>query len=73
MIAPAPISAAIAPNPLAPPVVLASASGVRRRLLENAGVPVIVDPGRADEEEIKRAMHADVEFLRLRLQAERDS
>jgi septum formation protein len=59
MTAPAPISVAGAPSPLAPPVVLASASGVRRRLLENAGVSVIIDPGRADEEEIKRAMHAD--------------
>ena len=54
MTAPAPISVAVAPSPLAPPVVLASASGVRRRLLENAGVPVIVDPGRADEEEGNR-------------------
>lgn len=59
MTAPARSSAGVAPNVLAPRVVLASASGVRRRLLENAGVPVVVDPGRADEEEIKRAMRAD--------------
>ena len=42
----------------APKVVLASASAVRRTMLESAGVSVIVDPGRADEEEIKRAMKA---------------
>jgi septum formation protein len=48
----------IAPGPDAPKVVLASASVVRRTMLENAGVSVIVDAGQVDEEEIKRAMKA---------------
>lgn len=37
-------------------IVLASASVVRRALLENAGVRVVVDPGRVDEDEIKSAL-----------------
>jgi septum formation protein len=38
------------------PIILASASAIRRTLLENAGVRVIVDPGRVDEDEIKSAL-----------------
>jgi septum formation protein len=38
------------------PIVLASASAIRRTLLENAGVTLVVDPGRVDEEEIKSAL-----------------
>ncbi len=52
-------AAGIASGDGAPQIVLASASDARRRLLENAGVPIIVDPGLADEDEVKRAMHAD--------------
>jgi septum formation protein len=43
----------------APNVVLASASAIRRTLLANAGVPIAVDPGAVDEDEVKRAMRAD--------------
>ena len=48
-----------APVPAAPRVVLASASAVRRRLLEGAGVAVTVAPAHIDEDEIKRAMRAE--------------
>lgn len=40
-------------------VVLASASMTRRRLLEDAGVPHIVEPSRVDEEEIKIGLRAE--------------
>ncbi len=46
-------------KPGSPDVVLASGSAIRRALLENAGVPVIIDPGKVDEDEVKRAMRAD--------------
>jgi septum formation protein len=39
-----------------PAIVLASASAIRRTLLENAGVALVVDPGRVDEDEIKSAL-----------------
>jgi septum formation protein len=41
------------------PVVLASASMTRRRLLEGAGVPHIVAPSRVDEDEIKLGLRAE--------------
>jgi len=41
------------------PLVLASASGVRRRLLENAGVDFQVDPANVDEEGLKTAIRAE--------------
>ncbi|SET38652.1 Maf family protein [Oceanicella actignis] len=40
-------------------VVLASASRARARMLEAAGVPVVIEPARVDEAEIKRAMLAE--------------
>ena len=40
-------------------IVLASASITRRRLLEGAGVPHIVEPSRVDEDEIKLSMRAE--------------
>ena len=40
-------------------VVLASASITRRRLLEGAGVPHIVEPSRVDEDEIKLSLRAE--------------
>lgn len=40
-------------------VVLASASETRRRLLEDAGVPLMVAAARVDEDEIKASMIAD--------------
>ena len=46
-------------KPGAPPVVLASGSAIRHSLLANAGIPVTVDPGAVDEDEVKRAMRAD--------------
>lgn len=39
-----------------PAIVLASASAIRRTLLENAGVALVVDPGRVDEDEIKSSL-----------------
>lgn len=42
-----------------PPLVLASASAVRRALLSNAGLEVAIDPGAIDEDEVKRALRAD--------------
>lgn len=42
-----------------PPVILASASATRRRLLEAAGVALTAVPARIDEEEIKASMAAD--------------
>jgi septum formation protein len=39
-----------------PAIVLASASAIRRTLLENAGVALVVDPGRVDEDEIKASL-----------------
>ena len=38
------------------PLVLASASRIRRTLLENAGIPVIVDPADIDEQAVKTTM-----------------
>lgn len=49
---------AIAPQPGAPGVVLASASKVRRQLLENAGVAITVIAAAVDEDEVKRALKA---------------
>ena len=40
-------------------VVLASASPIRRALLERAGIDVVVDPARVDEEEIRIGLDAD--------------
>jgi len=47
------------PEPDVPPVVLASASAVRHRLLSGAGVSHTVDPARIDEDEVKRALAAE--------------
>jgi len=41
------------------PLVLASASGVRARLLGNAGVAAICEPAGIDEDEIKKALRAE--------------
>jgi septum formation protein len=41
------------------PIVLASASMTRRRLLEGAGVPHMVEASRVDEDEIKISMRAE--------------
>jgi septum formation protein len=49
---------AIAPEPGAPGVVLASASLARRVMLANAGVEFSVEPALVDEDEIKRTMKA---------------
>lgn len=38
------------------PLVLASASRIRRTMLENAGIPVIVDPADIDEQAVKTTM-----------------
>lgn len=43
-------------KPEARKVVLASASAIRRTLLTNAGIPVTIDPGAVDEDEVKQAM-----------------
>ena len=40
-------------------IVLASTSRTRRRLLEDAGVPHIVQPSRVDEDEIKLSLRAE--------------
>jgi len=42
-----------------PAVVLASASATRRRLLQDAGVPLAVEAARIDEDEVKSSMVAD--------------
>lgn len=42
----------------APPVILASQSAIRRKLLENAGLAVETLPARVDEDEIKLALRA---------------
>jgi septum formation protein len=42
-----------------PAVILASGSRTRARLLQNAGVPVVVDPAGVDEDEIKASMKAE--------------
>lgn len=42
-----------------PSVVLASASPSRRRLLEDAGVEVVVDPAPVDETDVKEALRAE--------------
>jgi len=41
------------------PIVLASASVARARMLEAAGVPFTVDPASIDEDAVKRAMRGD--------------
>ncbi|WP_375593702.1 Maf family protein [Algihabitans albus] len=46
-------------EPAAPPVVLASASASRRRLLEAAGLEVQVQPAAIDEAEVKLALKAE--------------
>lgn len=43
----------------APPVILASGSSTRARLLRDAGVPVLIDPAGIDEDEIKASMKAE--------------
>lgn len=52
------------------PLVLASASRIRRTLLENAGIPVIVDPADIDEQAVKTTMRgqgAGVEAVAVEL------
>lgn len=44
--------------PDAPPLILASASPVRARLLREAGVPFMVEPAAVDEEEARRGLRA---------------
>ena len=46
-------------RPDAPTVVLASASVTRRRLLEEAGIEVHVEPARVDEDSIKDSLKAE--------------
>tara|TARA_R110002072_G_scaffold33205_8_gene100563 strand:+ start:582 stop:1226 length:645 start_codon:yes stop_codon:yes gene_type:complete len=41
------------------PIVLASASITRRRLLEGAGVPHVIEASRVDEDEIKTSLRAE--------------
>jgi len=41
------------------PLVLASGSPKRARMLADAGLPVLVDPAAVDEEEIRAAFHAE--------------
>jgi septum formation protein len=41
------------------PLVLASASPARARLLQQAGVPMVQDPAAVDEDELKRSMQAE--------------
>ena len=41
------------------PLILASASGTRARILADAGLPVVADPAAVDEEEIRAAFHAE--------------
>ena len=58
------MTAETAPNarfvgPPAAQIVLASASMTRRRLLEGAGVPHIVEPSRVDEDELKLGLRAE--------------
>lgn len=48
-----------APDPSAPPLVLASASRSRRLLLDNAGLAVAHEAARIDEAEVKTALAAD--------------
>ena len=44
---------------MAHPIILASGSEIRRKLLENAGVPHRIVPARIDEEAVKAALVAD--------------
>ena len=46
-------------RPGAPALILASASRSRRRLLEQAGLRLRVEPASVDEDEVKRAMRAE--------------
>jgi septum formation protein len=48
----------IRPRENAPPLILASASKIRRTVLENAGLAFTVEAAAVDEDEIKRAMQA---------------
>jgi septum formation protein len=41
------------------PLILASASSARARILADAGLPAVVDPAAVDEEEIRAAFHAE--------------
>ncbi len=41
------------------PLILASSSAIRRSLLENAGVPVTVNPARIDEDALRASLAAD--------------
>ena len=41
------------------PIVLASSSSIRRSLLQNAGVPMIVQPARIDEDALRAGLHAE--------------
>ena len=46
-------------DPAAPTLVLASASASRRAVLENAGVAVLCEPARIDEEAVKTSLKAE--------------
>jgi septum formation protein len=41
------------------PLILASGSSTRARILADAGLPTVVDPAAVDEEEIRAAFHAE--------------
>ena len=41
------------------PLILASGSSTRARILADAGLPAVVDPASVDEEEIRAAFHAE--------------
>ena len=66
-------------SPAVKPLVLASASPSRRRLLEAAGVDLIVDPARVDEDAVKQSARAeglaaaDVAVMLAHIKAERVS
>ena len=63
-------------NPSSTRVVLASASAIRRTMLENAGVIVAIDPADIDEGRVKdelRASGGTVEEAALRLAREKSS
>lgn len=46
-------------GPEVEPIILASASITRRRLLEGAGVPFVAEPARVDESELKLGLRAE--------------
>jgi septum formation protein len=65
---------AIPPQPIparagAPPLILASASKIRRTVLEQAGLAFTVEAAAVDEDEIKRAMRASGATAELTAQA----